>query len=79
MPHELANFNFTKKLSKTPLVTIYKELLRPHLDFCDIIYAQPNNESFSKKNREDLYITVLAITDAIKLTTQSLRVSYAVN
>ena len=39
-----------KRLSKTlprnSLLTVYKSLIRPHLDYCDIIYDQPNNGSF---------------------------------
>ena len=42
-----------KKLSKSlplhSLVTVYKSFMRPHLDYGDIIYVQPNNESFTQK------------------------------
>ena len=42
-----------KKLSKTlhrhPLVTIYKSFMTLRLDYGDIIYDQPNNESFTQK------------------------------
>ena len=31
------------------LITIYKSFTRPHLDYGDIIYGQPNNASFSDK------------------------------
>ena len=31
------------------LLTIYKSFIRPHLDYCDVIYDQPNNESFCTK------------------------------
>ena len=41
-----------KKLSETlswnSLTTIYKLFVRPHLDYGDIIYNQPNNESLIK-------------------------------
>ena len=33
-------------LPRKPLLTIYKSFIRPHLDYCDIIHGQPNNESF---------------------------------
>ena len=33
-------------LPRKSLITIYKSFLRPHLDYGDIIYDQPNNESF---------------------------------
>ena len=43
----------TKKLSVTlplsSLLTIYKSFIRPHLDYQDIIYDQPNNNRLSKK------------------------------
>ena len=42
-----------KKLSKTlpqhSLDTICKPFLRPHLDYGDVIYDQPSNESFTLK------------------------------
>ena len=42
-----------KKLSVTlplsSLLTIYKSFIRPHLDYQDIIYDQPNNNRLSKK------------------------------
>ena len=30
-------------------LTIYKSFIRPHLDYGDIIYSQPNNQAFSIK------------------------------
>ena len=33
-------------LPRQSLLTIYKSFIRPHLDYGDIIYDQPNNESF---------------------------------
>lgn len=44
----------TKKLRKTLLlhffVTMYKAFVRPHLDNGDMMYDQPNNQSFNQKN-----------------------------
>ena len=34
-------------LPRQSLITIYKSLIRPHLDYGDIIYDQPNNEVFA--------------------------------
>ena len=34
-------------LSRDSLVTIFKSLYRPHLDYGDVIYDQPNNNSFT--------------------------------
>ena len=31
------------------LLTIYKSFVRPHFDYGDIIYDQPNNQAFSNK------------------------------
>ena len=36
-------------LPRQALLTIYKSFIRPHLDYGDIIYDQPNNESFCQK------------------------------
>ena len=30
-------------------ITIYKAFVRPHLDYSDILYDQPNNESLCQK------------------------------
>ena len=42
-----------KKLSKVlprkSLITIYKSFVRPHLDYGDLIYDQPNNESLCQQ------------------------------
>ena len=32
------------------LITIYKAIIRPHLDYGDILYDQPNNATFCQKN-----------------------------
>ena len=53
------------------LLTIYKSFIRPHLDYCDIIYDQPNNESFCTKIEHIQYNAALAITGAIKGTSQT--------
>ena len=45
--------------------------MRPHLDYGDIIFGQPNNESFLQKIERIRYNPALAITDAIKETTRS--------
>ena len=64
-----------KKISKTlprhALITIYKSFIRPHLDRTDIIYDQPNNESLDQKIERIQHNAALAITGAIKGTSQS--------
>ena len=36
-------------LPRSSLLTIYKSFVRPHLDYGDVIYDQPNNSSLSDK------------------------------
>ena len=36
-------------LPRFSLLTIYKSFVRPHLDYGDVIYDQPNNSSLSDK------------------------------
>ena len=63
-----------KKLShslpRKSLVAIYKVFLRPLIDYRDIIYDQPNNESFCEKLESIQYIAALAITGAIHGTSR---------
>ena len=63
-----------KRLSNTlprnSLSIIYKSLIRPHLDYCDI-YDQPNNESFCTKIEHLQFNAALAITGAMKGASQT--------
>ena len=43
----------------------------PRLDWGDVIYDQPNNESFTQKTERIQYNDVLTITGAIKGTSQN--------
>ena len=52
-------------LPRHSLLTIYKSFIRPHLDYGDIIYDQPNNQAFSNKLEAVQYNAILAITGAI--------------
>ena len=45
--------------------------MRPHLDYDDIIYDHPNNESLNQKINRIQYNTALATTGAVKGTSQS--------
>ena len=49
----------------------YINHLRPYLDYVDIIYDQPNNEDFTRKIVRIQYNAALAITAAIKVTSQN--------
>ena len=58
-----------KKLSlilpRASLLTIYKAFVRPHLDYADIIYDKPDNESFKDWVEKVQYNAALAITGVI--------------
>ena len=61
--------NLQNKFPRNALLTIYKSFIRPHLDYDDVVYDQPTNESFSGKLEEIQYNAALAITGAIKKST----------
>ena len=58
-------------LPRKSLITIYKSFIRLHLDYCDVIYDQPNNESFCSKIERIQCNAALAITGAIRGTSQT--------
>ena len=58
-------------IPRNSLLTIYKSFIRPHLDYGDIIYHQPNNGSFCQKIESIQYQAALAITGAIHGTSQA--------
>ena len=60
-----------KSLPRNALLTIYKSFVRPHLDYDEIVYDRPNNESFISKLEQVQYNAALAITGAIKCTSRS--------
>ena len=55
-------------LPRKSLLTIYKAFLRPLVDYGDIIYDQPQNESFCYKLESVQYKAAPAITGAIQGT-----------
>ena len=55
-------------LPRHSLLTINKAFIRPHLDYCDVIYDEIFNESWHKKLESAQYNAVLAITGAIRGT-----------
>ena len=57
-------------LPRKSLLTIYKAFLRPLIDYGDIIYDQPQNESFCDKIESAQYKVALAITGAIQGTSR---------
>ena len=72
----VAIYKLGKTLPRHSLITIFKSILRFHLDYGDIIYNQRNRGSFGKKIESIQYNVDLAITAAIK---EHLKVSCAVN
>ena len=60
----------SSKLPGNALITIYKSFIKPQLDYGDTVYDQPTNGSFSKKLENIQYNAALAITGAIKGTSQ---------
>ena len=57
-----------KKISRKSLLTIYKSFVRSNLDYADIIYDKPLNESFKRKIEMVQYNAALIITGAFKGT-----------
>ena len=63
-----------KKLSnvlpRKYLINIYKSFVRPHLDYGELIYDQPNKESYCQQIARIQYNASHAITGAIKGTSR---------
>ena len=57
-------------MPRKSLVAIYKACLRPPIDYGDIIYDQPQNESFCEKLKYVQHKAALAITGAIQGTSR---------
>ena len=57
-------------LPRSPLLTIYKSFIRPHLDYGDIIYDQAFNASFHQKLDSTQYNAAFATTGAIRGTSK---------
>ena len=62
--------HLSKTLPRNSLVTLYKSFARPHLDYADVIYDQPHNESFCSSIESVQYNAALAITGAIRGTSK---------
>ena len=57
-------------LPRKSLITVYKVFLRTLIDYGDIIYDQPNNNSFCEKLEAIQYKAALTITGAIQGTSR---------
>ena len=53
-------------LPRKTLLTIYVSFVRPNLDYADIVYDKPLNESFKTKIKIIQYRSVLVISGAIE-------------
>ena len=53
--------NLRYSLPRKLLVIIYKAFLRPQMDYRDIIFDQPQNESFCDKMQSEQYKAALAM------------------
>ena len=53
-------------LPRKSLLSIYKSFIRPHLDYGDVIYDQPHNDTFCRMIESVQYNAALAITGTIK-------------
>ena len=53
-------------LPRKSLLSIYKSFIRPHLDYGDVIYDQPHNDTFCRMIDSVQYNAALAITGTIK-------------
>ena len=58
-------------LPRSSLLTICKCFIRPHLDYRDVIYDQPNLSSLANKIESVQYNAALAITGAIRGTSKA--------
>ena len=54
-----------KMLPRRSLLTIFKSLVRPNLDYGDVIYDQSYNNTFHQKIESRQYNAALAMTDVI--------------
>ena len=57
-------------ISRKYLLSIYKTFLRPHIDYCDVIYDKSYNEKFTDTVELFQYNVALAMTGAIKGTSK---------
>ena len=57
-------------LPRKVLLTIYKSIIRPHLDYGDILCDKTNNENFQDKIEKVQYRACLATTGTIQGTSK---------
>ena len=55
-----------KTLLRLVLITVYKALVRPHLDYGDMMFDEANNKTFHQKFESIQYNGCLALSGAIR-------------
>ena len=60
----------SRYLPRKSLISMYTSFIRPHLDYADVVYDQPDNASLSSKIETVQYNAALAITGAIRGTSR---------
>ena len=61
---------FSVCLPRKALLTIYKSLVRPHLNYCDILYDKTSNVNIESKIEKVQYKTCITITSAVQGTSR---------
>ena len=69
--HWKIHFNPDPVLPRNALLTIYKNFVRPYLDYGDILYDKPNNENFQNNLEKVQYRACLTITVTIQGTSRT--------
>ena len=59
-----------KYLPRNSLLTFYKALIRPHLDYGDVVYDYPGNASFMQKLKSVQYNASFAVTGCFRGTSR---------
>ena len=59
-------------LPRFSLLTIYKSFVRPHIDYGDVIYDQPNNQRFVHQIEAVQYNVAFDFTGVIRGSSRSI-------
>ena len=64
---------------RNALLTTYKSLIRPHLDYGDVLYDKPSYDNFQNKMEKVQYRACLAITGGIQGTSRDEELGFMMN
>ena len=67
---KMSDWAYTWRIFFNPDPSLYKAFIRPHLDYGDIVYDKPNNETFVNKIEKAQHDAALATTGAIRRTSR---------